>query len=324
VFNARSSLTTAQNQQRTTKVAGESSITSAKNSLDSARERLTDALHNQSAGKLKDQQTIRNAEAQLASARRALESQRAGNAVKAKPATPDQLASDKASIESAENQLRTARKNLNDTVLKAPVAGIVANLGGNIGDDVSAAGGGAASFLTIANPASLKVNVGFSEADALRLQPGQLAKITMDSSADRAFTGKITSIDATQTIVNNVITYFADVSLIGDTTGLRIGMSGSVEVVVAERSDVLTLSTRAIRGNGTSATLRVVEPATDGAEPVERPVQVQVGLRGDERVEIVGGLKAGDKVVVQSTGAGGLPGGFTPPAGGLGGGGLPR
>jgi RND family efflux transporter MFP subunit len=321
IFSAQTSLTNAVNTQRTTKSSGESSVTNARNSVESAKEKAADAVRNQTSGKLKDQQTIRTQSAQVTSAERSLASQKAANAVKAKPATSDQIAADKSQVESAQNQLETAKENLTETVLRAPVAGVIANVNGALGD--VAVGGTANAFLTITDPDTIKVKVGFSEADALRLSVGQNAKITLDSASERAFTGTVTGIDQTQTLVNNVVTYYADVDLVGDTAGVRTGMSASVEVIVAERKGVLTLPSRAVKGSAKTTTLRIQTPATDGAkEPVDTPTQVTVGLRGDERVEILSGLTEGAKVVVESSGSGGFPAGFTPPAGGPGGGGL--
>jgi membrane fusion protein, macrolide-specific efflux system len=322
VFTQTTSLNNTINTQRTMKSTGETNETNAQNSLATVKEKLNDALQNQTAGLLKDRQTIKTQQAQVTSADKALSSQRAGNAVKAKPATADQLAADKASVEQAENQVATATKNLNDTILKAPVGGTVAALNGAVGDDVSI-GGSAKAFLTLTNPDSIKVRVGFSEADALRLSVGQLAKITLDSASDRVFTGKVTSIDQTQTIVSNVVTYYADVDLVGDTAGVRTGMSASVEVTVAERKGVLTLPSRAVKGTAKTTTLQVRTPVPVGSkgDPTDKPVQVGIGLRGDEKVEIISGLPEGTKVVLPSSGGGlGGLGGFTPPGGGLGGG----
>ncbi len=316
VFSAQTNVTTALNNQRTTKTNGETSVSNARNSLDSAKDKEADAIRNQSTSQLKDQQAVRTQRASVANAERSLSSQKAANAVKLKPADRDQIANDEAQVASAENQLETAKKNLADTTLRAPVDGVVADLNGSIGDDVALGGSGKA-FLTLTNPESIQVKVGFSEADALRLNVGQNAKITLDSAEDRVFTGTVTSIDQTQTLVSNVVTYYAYVDIVGDTSGVRPGMSASVEVVVAERKGVLSLPTRAVKGSGKTATLRVQEGATNGSKaPTDRPAQITVGLRGDERVEILSGLTEGAKVVLQSSsGAGGSLGNFTPPAG---------
>jgi RND family efflux transporter MFP subunit len=325
ITSAQNSLTTATNQQRTTKLAGDSNIANANTSVASAKEKRTDALQNQQAGELKDRQTIRTQEANVANAEKGLAVQKASNDVKEKPATPDQLAADQSSIETAENQLSTAQKNLDETTLVAPVDGVVANLGGEVGADVTTGGAATTSFITLSNPDSIKVRVGFSEADALRLRLGQNASVSLDSASERVFTGKVIAIDETQSLVNNVVTYYAEVNLVGDTAGVRIGMSATVEVIVDERKGVLTLPTRAVRGNGKTSIVQVQQAAVDGKEPTQAPTQVQVGLRGNDRVEITSGLTEGQKVVIASTGGGGLPGGLQlPGGGGLGGrGGLP-
>lgn len=316
IFSAQTSLTTTVNNQKSIKTSGETTVSNARNALESAKEKQAEAVRNQTTSQLKDQQAIRTQRASVTNADRSLSSQRATNAVKLKPAERDQLASDRAQVASAENQLETAEKNLADTILRAPVDGVVASIDGSLGDDVGT-GGSTKAFLTLTNPESVQVKVGFSEADALRLVVGQNAKVTLDSAEERVFTGTIASIDQTQTLVSNVVTYYAYVDIVGDTSGVRPGMSASVEVIVAERKGVLSLSTRAVKGSGKSATLRVQDSPADGTrEATDRPAQVTIGLRGDARVEILSGLTEGSKVVLpNASGAGGSLGNFTPPAG---------
>jgi multidrug resistance efflux pump len=326
VTNAENSLTTAVNSQRTTRAAGEQSVTAAQDKIRSANDSVENAKNNRSTGILKDAQAVKNAEASLAAAQKAYGVQLAANRVKERPPTPDQTASDQATIGSATDQLKKAQENLNDTILRAPIDGTVASINGSVGDAITAGGSTGAStpFLTLTDPNQLRIRVGFSEADALRIRVGQKAKITMDVDSDRVFTGTVTSLDATQTIVSNVVTYYATVNLVGDLEGVKVGMSASVDVTTDERDSVLQLATRAVKGTGKTATVIVRTKSKDasGKEVVEEePKQVGVGLRADDGVEITSGLTEGQEVVIPAA-TGGLPGGLRLPAGGPGGGGL--
>ena len=85
-------------------------------------------------------------------------------------------------------------------------------------------------------------------------------------------------------------------------------MTATVDVTVAEKDGVLVLPASAVTGRGETATVTVRTASGDEQK------QVTIGLRGDDNVEIAGGLSAGDVVVTKvsstTTGGGGLPGGL--------------
>src|SRR5581483_8223318 len=79
---------------------------------------------------------------------------------------------------------------------------------------------------------------------------------------------------------------------------LKPGMSARCAVIVARRRNVLRVPTNCVQGEGATATVQVVTETTQNGEKVETttPRQVTIGLRGDDFVEIVSGLKEGEKV----------------------------
>ncbi len=319
ITSAQTTLTNALNSQKTTKSSGAQSVTNAQDKIVSAQNSLDNAKNSQRTGLLKDAQSVKTAEESRASAQRGYDVQVAGNKVKEKPATADQLAADQSSVASAQDQLRKAQNNLDDTVLRAPFDATVASINGAVGDNV---GTGSKAFITLTDPDLMRVKVGFSEADALQIKVGQPATVTMDASPDRIFTGTVTSLDPTQTSVNNVVTYYAKVDLVGDLEGVRPGMSASVDVRTDERKGVLTLPSSEVKGSSSTATVRVrtTSKAADGkTTTTDSPTQIIVGLRGDSSVEIKSGLSEGQQVVVESSG-GSLPAGIQLPAGRPGGG----
>jgi multidrug efflux pump subunit AcrA (membrane-fusion protein) len=123
-------------------------------------------------------------------------------------------------------------------------------------------------------------------------------------------------------VTGNVVTYNVTVALDSTSPSVKVGMTASVDVTVAERTGVLVLPSTAVTGRGDTAIV-TVRPEVE-AQPDEQRT-VTVGLRGDENVEIVSGLEVGDVVVTEASAAvsSGLGGaGFTQggPIGGGGGG----
>ena len=325
-------LTFAKNVQ-----AAQSGLTQAQPQAATAQSGLAVAQQGKTAGELQDQQAIQNAQTQLATAQDQYNSTIVANAVKQQPPKPEQLAQAQAAIVTAQGQVATAQKNEDDTTLRAPVAGIVASVNGLVGQQSSggsssstAASSSATSsssstsssgsgFIQLTNVNLLDVKVGFTETDAPKVHPGQTATITLDALPNQTFTGKVLEIDTNQTVVNNVVTYYAKVSFDTAPEVVKPGMTASVSVVLDKRDDVITLPTSAVSTTGTSETVTV--KAKNGTESAR---SITIGLRGDSAVEITSGLSAGDQVVTTSAASSsatrGLPGGAGL-GGGLGGGG---
>jgi len=317
----------------------QSSETQAESGVTTAQNALTSAQQGKTSGALQDQQAIDNATSQLNSANLQYQSTVASNAVKEQPAKPENLAQSRASITTAQQQLGTAQQNEDQTTLTAPAAGTVASVSGTVGQ-YSSSGSNAASsssassssssssssstassgFIQLTSVSSLDVKVGFTETDAPKVHVGEAATITLDALTGQTFTGRILSLDTNQTVVSNVVTYYAKVSFDTPSASVKPGMTASVDVVLDKRDNAVTLPTSAVPTSGTTATVTV--RGTDGKDTTR---SITIGLRGDSAVEITGGLSEGDRVVVTSSAASatsnGFPGGGRGPGGGgLGGG----
>ncbi len=186
-------------------------------------------------------------------------------------------------------------------------------------------------FITLTDMSSLAVNVGLAESDAVNAKVGQPATVTFSALPNVALPGTVTSISPTSTLVSNVVTYYATVTLNQSDPSVKPGMTASVNVITGERDNVLHVPSSAVSGTGSTGTVTVV----NGKQ--QQTVQVGIGLRGDTDAEITSGLTAGQTVVTSRSttgsgatgvnsnilnrlrGTGGLGGGL---GGGIGGGGF--
>ena len=176
------------------------------------------------------------------------------------------------------------------------------------------------AFMTLTNLSGFTVVAGFSESDAAKIKNNQPAVVTFDALDGAEVSGTVEDVATTSTVVSNVVTYDVTIALTQNQSGIKAGMTASVEVITAEVNDALHVPTAAVRGQGDTGTVTVVK---NGGR--QETVTVAVGLRGDESVQIKSGLREGQEVVVSSTtgAAGGGGGGqFPGGGGGLGGGGL--
>ena len=235
---------------------------------------------------------------------------------------------------SARNAYRAAERTLAGTVIKAPFAGVVTAVNGSEGGSASGGSGsstgsggqqtgGASSgggFIELADPNRLQIVGNFTESDVTKIKKGQQATVTFDALPGVTATGTVTLIDPQPQTSNNVVQYAVTISLTDVPSEVRLGQTATVQVVVGEAENVLTVPTSAIRTAGGQSTVTVIE---NGTRVVRR---VEVGLRGDSTTEIRSGLREGELVVrSQATGSaddssfpgfGGGPMGGGPAAGG--------
>jgi multidrug efflux pump subunit AcrA (membrane-fusion protein) len=313
------------------------------NTISQDQSALTNAQNQQSTGALKDQEQVANAQNQL-------NGTLASNAAKAQP-QPAQVAQAKASVTQAQAQLLSAQQTMSYTTLTAPADGVVTQINGVVNQTVSgggtsaaqnsttagasSSGGGSSSgsssgssgsssaFMQITNTGSLTVKAGFAETDATKLAVGQPATVTFNALPNVQAAGVVTEVDTNSTLVSNVVTYYALVTLNSVPPTVKPGMTASVTVIIAKRDDVLNVPSAAVRGSGNTGTVTIL----NGKQ--QTTATVGVGLRGDTTTEITQGVTQGQTLVLPNATVSGAAsqlgsgtGRFNFGGGGLGGGGL--
>jgi multidrug efflux pump subunit AcrA (membrane-fusion protein) len=127
-----------------------------------------------------------------------------------------------------------------------------------------------------------------------------VANVTVDAlGATTRMTGKVTGVDPVATIQQGVPVYGVDVTIDVPNAAMRPGMSGTANVILVSRQDVLTVPNLAVKTQGSRRYLQVLK---DG-QPVD--VDATFGISNDTLTEVTGGgLKEGDLVVLPQARAG--------------------
>jgi multidrug efflux pump subunit AcrA (membrane-fusion protein) len=226
------------------------------------------------------------AEAELESARRTLELVRAGQTEGRKQAEAD--------VERARAALESATVDRSFTVLRSPIAGVVASVATQEGETV-AAGLNAPTFVTVVDLERLQVNAYVDEVDIGKVETGQRAAFTVDAFPARDFHGRVAAIYPTATIQDNVVKYIVAIDIDRPYEGLlRPEMTASVRIDLETRT-VLAVPTRAIRQDAGRSVVHVV----DGGGSLEvRPVRV--GWRDGPWAEITEGLADGERILMNA------------------------
>jgi macrolide-specific efflux system membrane fusion protein len=229
--------------------------------------------------------------------------------VKQAPPTAAALASARASVVNAQVAVATARKAMADTVLRAPLAGTVAAVGGKVGTAESGGGnsavpsssgsssngsGTSTGFVTLTGITGMQLVAAFAETDTAKLRVGQAATVTVDALPTTELAAHIIAIDGTATSSSGVVTYNVTFALDRAEPGLKSGMTANVDVVVGEADNVLHVPTAAVNGSGANASVTVLRSGKQVRVPVV------AGLAGDSSTAILSGLTNGETVVLPS------------------------
>jgi HlyD family secretion protein len=187
---------------------------------------------------------------------------------------------------------------LSDMTIVSPVGGIVLSRNVDEGSSVIAMSSayGGTSLLTLANVSSMHFEGDVDESDMAKIHEGMPAKIFVDSYPDTVFSGTLTKIAPQGLKEEGVVNFRVEANIAGDTGLLRTGMSADVQLVLAERHDVLTLPEGAIIYEGDST---FVERVAEDTEAGSMRIVVEVGLSDGIKTEVTAGLSEGDDVILQ-------------------------
>ncbi|HXF95213.1 MAG TPA: efflux RND transporter periplasmic adaptor subunit [Gemmatimonadales bacterium] len=155
-----------------------------------------------------------------------------------------------AAVVRAEADLELARDQMEDTQVRAPLAGTIIQKNVELGTVISSptrdVGGGTVLF-RMANLDTVQVRTLVDETDVGKVQPGMLATITVDAYPNRPFQGSVLKIEPQATVQQNVTMFPVLIRIPNPGHLLKPGMNAEVEIHVGERQGVLAIPYAALR-----------------------------------------------------------------------------
>lgn len=177
-------------------------------------------------------------------------------------------------------------------VITSPIDGMVVGTPTPAGQTVVQGISAAQVLMTIADLAKMEIKVLVDETDIGKVKAGQQVSFTVDAYTDKTFAGKVTSVSRSATTSSNVIYYPVYVTVSAPQDLLFPTMTARATVSVGESKNALVVPLSAVREEKGQ---KYVQVTVDGKEQSKA---VQVGLRDDEKIEIVSGLSEGDQVIL--------------------------
>ncbi len=225
---------------------------------------------------------VKAGEAKLAQAQAQLDALLAG-------ADANAVESAQVSVTLARLSLDNAQRGLNNTALRAPVAGTILAVNADVGETV-----GAAPVVTLADLSTPQLRFWVEETDLISVAPGNALKLVFEALPDLEFTGAIERVDPALVTVDGApaVQAWASVDLAAHPVKLLSGMTAEVEIIAGEAKGALLAPVQALRelAPGSYAVFVV----KDDGQLELRPVTV--GLRDFANAEILSGLAKGDVV----------------------------
>ena len=206
----------------------------------------------------------------------------------------------KAEVARAQAALERAQNDLRNSTIVSPMNGLVLSRDVEVGDAVSSIlvlGSQATLVMTLGDVSSVYVLGKVDEADIGKVYLGQPARIVVESFKDKKFQGQVTKISPLGVIKDNVTTFEVRVSIQNPGGELKANMSANAEVILDEKKGVLLAPEAAvIYDKERKPSIEIPDPREKSGK---RKVAVKLGISNGVKAEVVEGLKAGDKVVLQ-------------------------
>ena len=226
----------------------------------------------------------------------------------------------RAQIAQSNAELSTAQLELRRTRILAPASGVVVNKLVEPGATVAASFQTPNLFEIAADTSRMQVEASVDEADIGQVRVGQQVRFTVDSYPDETFAAVVGQIRKSATETQNVVSYLVILDVDNSAGKLLTGMTANVEIITGRKAEVLRVPVAATRFRPRAADRPVEEKkaaksAPASKAPVDKPVyvwvagadpykpvkrSVRLGLQGEEYVEVVGGLKPGEKILIRS------------------------
>ncbi len=150
----------------------------------------------------------------------------------------------------AEAAWQSAREDLEKTVIRAPLSGVVAQLFAEQGEVVitGTMNNPGTRIMVISDLSKMQVLCRVDEADASLVEPGQIARIYLQSDTRKSIPGSVMRVctKGTKQIGRDVVTFETLVLISGEDKRVKPGMTANIEIEVARDDEALTIPVQAV------------------------------------------------------------------------------
>jgi HlyD family secretion protein len=199
-----------------------------------------------------------------------------------------------AQVAEAEARIQASRADIDRTVLRAPFAGIVAEVNGEVGEYLTPSPPGIPTLpaVDLIDDSCLYVSAPIDEVDAAQLKVGMTGRVTLDAYRGQHFPGRVRRIAPYVLAVEKqarTVEVEVEFDRPGEAKHLLVGYSADIEIVLSGHNDVVRVPTPALMPGNRVLVL--------GADAMLEQRKIEPGLTNWEYTEVRSGLSRGDRVV---------------------------
>ncbi len=158
-----------------------------------------------------------------------------------------QLKSAEAQVTQAQASLNQTDVNLQNTVIIAPIDGLVISRSVDVGQTVAASMQAPTLFLLAADLTKMQVIANLDESDVGRIRPKQRVTFRVDAYPADDFVGIVSQVRLEPKVQQNVVTYATVIDVPNNELKLKPGMTANVNIEIARSSNVLRVPSAALR-----------------------------------------------------------------------------
>ncbi len=178
--------------------------------------------------------------------------------------------------------------------VRSPIAGTITSLPAAIGSMTAPS----MSIGKVSNTNNLEIALSVPERFVSRIRMNQQADIRFDAYPGEAFKAKVTKISPV--LDTTTRTMAVSLKLDPPDSRIRAGMFARIRLITEQRENVIVIPWSAVVARQDESYVFLAEtiPGTSSSAEARRQ-RISVGLRVDDRVEILSGISPGDIVVVK-------------------------
>lgn len=156
----------------------------------------------------------------------------------------------RASLVRAEASVSNAKKSLDDTVVRAPISGLIVlcnvEVGNIIASGISNVSGGTA-LMQIAQVDSVFIVAQVDETDIGKVELGQPVEVEADAYPDQSFKGEVLKIAPMAQVQQNVTIFEVTTKVDNAERKLKSGMNANIEIITAFAENALLIPNAAVK-----------------------------------------------------------------------------
>ena len=233
------------------------------------------------------------------------------------------LKSAQAQVTQGRAALNQVQVNLNNTIIKAPIDGVVISRNVDVGQTVAASMQAPTLFVIANDLSKMQVSASVDESDIGHVNVGQPVTFRVDAYPAQTFNGTVSQVRLQPTTSQNVVSYTTVIDVPNPDMKLKPGMTANVTIQTAASQNVLRVPNAALKFRPAAAADAVATAGRDGSpRPADRgnrpssggdrsvghvfvlrsgqvvPVRVQTGVSDGAVTAVVSGdLREGDQVI---------------------------